>query len=217
VRFRFSRAVGLRGALLIGVLCSLWHCQSSADAAQRNDLAAGKFLVAGRELGDPNFAETVVLLVSYDESSATGLIVNQPTRIRLSRVLDEIDLGERSSDPVYRGGPVSMSGVLALVRSPEKPALTRKVFDDVYLANSIAALEDAIHRGATVESLRVYLGYAGWGPGQLDREVAIGSWHIMDAKAREVFDSDPESLWDRLIPHASQVLVRLFSLPESHG
>lgn len=215
--FRFSHAVGLRGVLLIAVLCSLWHCQSSADAAQRNDLAAGKFLVAGRDLSDPNFAETVVLLIDYSESSAIGLVINQPRRIRISRVLEEIDLGDRAGDPVFRGGPVSLSGVLAIIRSEEEPALTRRVFDNVYLVNNLEALEAAIHRGATFDSMRVYLGYAGWGAGQLDREVALGSWHVMDADPDAVFDRYPSSLWERLVARASTVLVKLFSPAKTRG
>lgn len=207
--FSHSRAratsilLGIASALL---LCS---CQSPADAAQGRGLAEGKFLVAARDLSDPNFAETVVLLTQYDETSASGLIVNQPTRVRLSRIMEELDLGEHDNDPVFRGGPVAVSGVLALIRSDNAPEDALPVFENVYLANTVESLREALAQGTGPDNARVYMGYTGWGPGQLDREVTTGSWHILDGDPQLVFDPDPASLWDRLIKRASVVLVNL--------
>jgi len=199
----------MAASLVVGGAILLWCCGSWADGAQPRGLAAGKLLVAARELTDPNFAGTVIFLTQYDEDSAVGLIINQPTRVNLSRVFDEMELGKRAADPVYRGGPVELSAVLALVRSPSEPENAGRIFEDIYLTDGIAGLEDAIKNGTGQEDVRLYLGYSGWGPGQLDREVALGSWHILDGDPDLVFDPSPSSLWDRLIKRASMVIVDL--------
>jgi len=199
--------------LLTGVACLACLSPSSAHAAEVRGLATGKFLVARRDLPDPNFAETVILLAQYDEQGAVGLVINQPTRIRLSRLFQDLDLGERRADPVYRGGPVAITGVLALMRSQTEPKDARKVSQSVYLVNSVTGLEEHVQRRAEPNTFRVYLGYAGWGAGQLDREVDLGSWHIFDSEPGLVFDPEPDSLWERLIRRSSMVLVQLFRFP----
>jgi putative transcriptional regulator len=167
---------------------------------QVDSLAAGKFLVASRDLGDPNFAESVILLVNYDsEKGAMGLIVNRQTDVALSRVFEDLKEAKGRKDPVYIGGPVELNNVLALLKSDSKPADAKHVFGDVYLVSSKALLQKTL--GAQVESnaFHVYIGYAGWGAGQLEHEVELGGWHIMAAEASSVFHSDPESVWPRLI------------------
>lgn len=167
---------------------------------QVDKLAEGKFLVASRELGDPNFAESVILLLNYDsEKGAMGLIVNRQTDVPLSRVFEDLKEAKGRGDPVYIGGPVELSNVLALLKSASKPADAKHVFGDVYLVSSKALLQKTL--GAQVESnaFHVYIGYAGWGAGQLEHEVELGGWHIMAADVGSVFHSDPESVWPRLI------------------
>ncbi|HEV2688362.1 MAG TPA: YqgE/AlgH family protein [Bryobacteraceae bacterium] len=168
--------------------------------AQGADLAAGQFLVASRELGDPNFAETVVLLVRYDEQEgAMGLIVNRRSDLPLSRVFENMKEAKDNSDPIYVGGPVESGGVLALLKSASKPEDAQKVFADVYLISSKALLAKALAAKTEAVAFHAFLGYAGWGPGQLEHEISLGAWHIMPAAAGEVFHSDPDSVWPRLI------------------
>jgi putative transcriptional regulator len=84
------------------------------------DLSAGKLLVASRALADPNFAETVVLLVRCDAEGVVGLILNRRTNIPLSRVLEQFESAKDRSDPAYLGGPVETPAVFALLRSTAK-------------------------------------------------------------------------------------------------
>ena len=163
------------------------------------ELAAGKFLVARRDLPDPNFAETVVLLVHYDKSGAMGLVINRPTKVPLSRVLQDLKEAKERADPVYLGGPVEKTGALALLRSRNKLEEARHVFSDVYLASSRKLLEQSLAARIEASALRVYLGYSGWGAGQLEGEVELGTWHIFRGDAGMVFDPDPESVWHKLI------------------
>jgi putative transcriptional regulator len=162
-------------------------------------LAAGKFLVARRGLPSPFFAETVIFLTHHDRKGAMGLIVNRPTDVPLSRALREIPGSQAREDFLYEGGPVENRGVLALLRSRGKLEGAQHVVADVYLIASKALLEKTLASGPLPSSFRVYLGYSGWGPGQLEREMEMGSWFVLDPGAGAAFDKDPETLWSRLI------------------
>jgi putative transcriptional regulator len=169
-------------------------------AAHAEDPAAGKFLVAHRDLGDPNFAQTVVLLLHYDEDEgAMGLIVNRQTKLPISRALKPLKDAQTRSDPVYLGGPVDRTTIQALLRSPIKLDEGDHIFADVYTISSERLLEKSLHAGTDASAFRVYLGYAGWGPGQLEREVEAGGWWVFPADPKNVFDAHPETLWTRLI------------------
>jgi putative transcriptional regulator len=181
--------------------------------AQGADLAAGRFLVASRELGDPNFAEAVVLLVRYDEQEgAMGLIVNRRSELPLSRVFHDMKEAKDNPDMIYVGGPVEPGGVLALVKSTTKPADSEKIFADVYLISSKSQLAKTLAAKTESTVFHAFLGYAGWGPGQLEHEIELGGWHVMPAAAGEVFHSDPDSVWPRLIKRTEMRIAQAYSL-----
>lgn len=164
-----------------------------------DDLSAGKVLVASRELGDPNFAETVILLVRCDAQGVIGLILNRRTDIPLSRVLEQLDAAKDRSDPVYLGGPVETPAVFGLLQSTAKLEGAEQVFNGVYWISTKTAFEKTISGRPDRGIFHVYLGYAGWSTDQLRREVKQGSWFIFQGDARTVFDSDPDSLWRQMI------------------
>ncbi|MFN3323109.1 MAG: YqgE/AlgH family protein [Bryobacteraceae bacterium] len=176
-------------------------------------LDVGKFLVASRDLPDPNFSETVVLLTQYDEEAVMGLVINRPTRIPLSRVFEEVQDAKGGSDPIFSGGPVRTAGVLALHRSPTKVEEAQRIFDDVYLVSTTRLLEKLLLAGPDRSVFRVYLGYAGWAPGQLEREVELGAWHIFPGDSAAVFHLEPESVWPRLIRRTETVIAGSGRLP----
>jgi putative AlgH/UPF0301 family transcriptional regulator len=181
--------------LCIGAGVRLAEAQSMRPA----DLAAGKLLVASRDLPDPNFAKTVVLLVQYDEDGVVGLILNRRSKVPTSRVLDELAGAKDRADPVYAGGPVGRTDVLALVRSQRSPGDAKRVFGDIFLVSTREAMEKTFASPTDADTVRVYLGYSGWTEPQLEHELDLGAWYIFQGRAKAVFDSDPESLWDRLI------------------
>lgn len=184
--------------------------------AQGADLAAGRFLVASRELGDPNFAEAVVLLVHYDEQEgAMGLIVNRRSELPLSRVFRDMKEAKDNEDTIYVGGPVEPGGVLALLKSTSKPADSEKIFADVYLISSKSQLAKTLAAKKESTAFHAFLGYAGWGPGQLEHEIELGGWHVMPAAAGEVFHSDPDSVWPRLIKRTEMRIAKVRSLLSS--
>lgn len=193
--------IALRAAPLIA-LCALACVDSLAQSGDRTaakDLAPGSLLVASRKLGDPNFARTAVVLVQYGSGGAMGLIVNRPTATVLSAVLDSTSTRPNAKDPIFEGGPVGTDGLVALVKSSAAAEDARRVTHDVYLISSRSALDRKIASGARGDSLRIYAGYSGWGPGQLERELESGAWHIFRADAATIFDPDPERLWLRYI------------------
>jgi putative transcriptional regulator len=161
-----------------------------------------RFLVAARNLPDPNFSNTVVLLLHYDAGGAMGVIVNRPTRVTVQDVLPDVDALRGYDGPVYFGGPVLLERMLFLLRSTDPPADATLVADDVYVSASRTALESLYRQSVDAAQLRIYAGHAGWSPGQLEREIADGGWHLVPARMDEVFASDPRRVWERLVPDA---------------
>lgn len=169
--------------------------------------AKGKFLVASRNLADPRFQETVVLLIDYGTGGATGIIINRPTKVPLAELLpSEPGLKERA-DVVYYGGPVEGHRMLMLIRSGEKPEESGRVFGDVYVSASKNTLERMIGTHKTAKQFRVYAGYAGWLPGQLDREVSRGDWYIISADAGSIFEKKSSEIWRELFRRGSAIQV----------
>ena len=172
--------------------------------------AAGDFLVSSRDLGDPNFSETVILLLRYDEEDgAMGLVINRRGDLPLSRVFQDLKQAKGRTDLAYRGGPVEPGDVLALLKSSTKLEDAERVFANVYLISDKDLLEKTLADKAEPGVFHVFLGYAGWGPGQLEHEVDLGAWHILPPDAASVFDSDPESVWPRLIRRTELRIARL--------
>jgi putative AlgH/UPF0301 family transcriptional regulator len=163
------------------------------------DLGPGKLLVASRELGDPNFAQTVILLVHYDTQGVVGLMLNRRTDLPISRVLAELKIAKDLSDPVYMGGPVETPTVFALLRSTDKVESAEHVFGGVYWISTKTALEKTISSRPDPAVFHVYLGYAGWTANQLRNEVRLGGWFIFQADNRTVFNANPDSLWHEMI------------------
>jgi len=179
-----------------------------APAQGQDKLTSGQFLVAARELGDPNFAQAVILLIDYDsDKGAMGLIVNRRTDMPVSRVLGDLNEAKGRTDPIYVGGPVELTSVLALLKSASKPGDAKHVFGDVYLLNTKEQLQKTFAAGPESGSFHVFVGYAGWGAGQLEHEVELGAWHVMSADAAIVFHSDPDSVWPRLIRRTEQQIA----------
>ena len=140
-----------------------------------------------------------------------GLVVNRQTKLPISRALKQLKQAEGRSEPVYAGGPVDRMSIQALLRSPTKVEEADHVFADVYTISSQRLLQSALHAGTGASAFRVYLGYAGWGPGQLEREVEAGGWWVFPGDAKNVFDAHPETLWTRLIEKTELQIARLWN------
>lgn len=170
-------------------------------------LAAGTVLVAARNLPDPNFTDTVVLLIEYSADGAAGLVLNRSSGVPLSRALPSVEGASAVTAPAFIGGPVSRESLLALSRAECDGCVA--VARDVHLVKSASVLTTLLADGADERRLRVYVGYAGWGTRQLEAEVRQGAWRVLAADARIVFDPDPSTQWRRMIERSETVLASL--------
>ena len=194
-------------ALLGLLLLSGAHAQT----LRHDQIAPGTFLVAPRKALDPNFAETVVLIVQYDEESTMGLIINQPSRGNVAQLFPKRKA--LVSERVFIGGPVGRSGMLGLLRSKTKPPDAEHIFANIYLVADKKLFDKSLVPGAENKNFRVYLGYTGWAPGQLEEELNNDLWHLFDGDPRAVFDPAPENIWPRLVRLTELNIARVFPNP----
>ena len=167
------------------------------------DMANAVFLIANPGLQDPNFRETVVLVTHPREGAPWGVIINRPLDHRLSEVFTEFETLKNRKDVLFFGGPVARDGLVFLVRSLKPPPRAVPVLRDVYFISDIDWIEGLLQRPEPTRGLRVYSGYSGWAPGQLQSEIARGGWHVLPADADTVFDSDTARIWPELIKRAA--------------
>ena len=165
------------------------------------DLTLGKgiFLIAAPSLRDPNFRQTVVLLCEYGPEGALGVVVNRPTAMSISEALPQVPIIEGAGHVLYAGGPVQTNQVMLLYRGREFPENAHHVFDGVCLGGDMGMVERILTNVGSQEAFRAYLGYSGWGPGQLENEMKTGSWIVMPADPNLLFEKDPSSVWRDLL------------------
>lgn len=158
-------------------------------------------LVAMPQLLDPNFRRSVVLLAAHGDEGAMGFVVNRVLPATVDDVLQglEIPWAGAVSAPVFGGGPVMPQGGWVLYDSPEGGLSDdcQQVLPSVYLSASVAVLRKLAARPP--DDFRLLLGYAGWGPRQLEGELVEGSWLVVPPTRSLVFDTTPENMWDSAI------------------
>ena len=160
--------------------------ESPGGPSTREELAKGKFLIASRQLQDPNFRETVVLLIEYGLDGAMGLVINRPSAVKLATVFPDIEELKQRKDTIYVGGPVAVNQMMLLIRSSKMPEDATVVVPDVYISSSWKELERLIKKKNKDERFRLFAGYAGWAPSQLDFERTRGDWYVLKADAETV-------------------------------
>ncbi len=158
----------------------------------------GRLLVATPELGDPNFDRTVVLLLEHTPEGAVGVVLNRPSGTPLTEAGADWggwDVYAAPPDVVFVGGPVARTAVIAVARTLDgktdgfQPILG----DDVGIVDLAVAPPDG------VEAVRLFAGYAGWGGGQLEGEIAAGGWFVLDARPGDPLSPAPEELWGEVL------------------
>ena len=162
-------------------------------------LSQGKFLVASRNMQDPRFKETVILLIDYGMHGAVGLIINRPTEVKLSTLFPDIENLQQRKDTVYIGGPVEYNKMMMIIKSGANPDQSKHIFEDIYVSSSRALLRQMVDDIDEKMRFRMYAGYAGWAPRQLDQEILRGGWHVLKADSKTVFDKDSSEIWPELI------------------
>jgi putative transcriptional regulator len=184
---------GLLLALSLSVGATHPAPPESPPARESERPAVGRFLVATESIRGSIFHESVVYLVNYSEGGALGLIVNRPTEFELH---DVVEGAVEGSGMLFLGGPVESSSVMMLLRSDDPPERALRVADDIFVSVDPEVL---LEHAASIDSgrLRAYAGYAGWGPRQLDAEIARGQWLVVSAPSRAIFEEEPAGLWKK--------------------
>ena len=158
------------------------------------------FVLATPTLADPSFAKTVVLVFHHDPKGALGLVVNRPTDRRLREILDQADLSATDPRvpglPICLGGPVSPESGWVVFEGGDPRQESFPVDEDLLVTRSLEVLKDLVSRPEAPRML-FCLGYAGWGPGQLDAELEEGAWIPASLERRTVFEVPFAERWRR--------------------
>jgi putative transcriptional regulator len=169
----------------------------------------GHLLIAGPGLIDPNFWRTVVLVGEHSEEGALGVVLNRSSETSVEEAVPELALLADGMGTVHVGGPVQPSAVVVLADFAEPEEAGSLVLDSIGFLPSEVEPESL----GELRRARVYVGYAGWGPGQLDGELEDGSWIVEPAIADDVFTDDPEGLWSTVLRRKGGPFGMLASMP----
>ncbi len=171
----------------------------------------GQLLVAGPGLVDPNFRRTVVLLGEHGDEGAMGVVLNRVSSALVDDAVPPIAPLTGPGEPVYLGGPVQPQAVVVLADFADVEQAEVVVVDSIgFLPGEI---EDARAVGE-LNGIRVFAGYAGWGPGQLEDELAEGAWIVLPARGSDVFTASPDTLWADVLRREGGPLAILALLPD---
>ena len=181
----------------------------------------GSLLIAAPTMADPNFARTIVLLLDAGEDGALGVVLNRPTELAVASVLAPWAEVVSEPDVLFQGGPVETDSALAVAAvlddtgtDDAEPVGWRRVFASTGLVDLDAPVELL---APAVSSLRIFAGYAGWGAGQLEDEIAEGAWYVVPAEVGDPFLDDPSGLWATVLRRQGGQLAMLATMPAEPG
>jgi len=152
-------------------------------------------LVARAELPDPNFKDSVVLVMNNIGSAPAGVIVNRPTKMAVSRLFPDLERLAQLHDKVYFGGPVEFGSVWFLFRTDTPREHAIQALDGVYVSANRELLRELLGRDKPMDGLRIFIGHSGWAPGQLEAEIARGDWTLAPAEKDAIFNGKSEHPW----------------------
>jgi putative transcriptional regulator len=152
-------------------------------------------IVARGELRDSNFRDAVVLVMNNIGPAPAGIIINRPTKVTVAQLFPDLKRLAQLNDKVYFGGPVEIDSVSFLFRADKPPEHATPVLDGVYISSDRELLDKLLEREKPLEGLRIFVGYSGWAPGQLEAEIARGDWTLAPAEAGAIFDGKQEHPW----------------------
>jgi putative transcriptional regulator len=166
-------------------------------------------LIAGGGLFDPNFRQTVVLVADHNDEGALGVVLNRPAAVTVGEAAPVLTRMFDADDRLFVGGPVQPQAAVILAEFEHPELATKLVFD------SIGIYSDADENGSVEGILRkrVFAGYAGWAPGQLDGELESGDWIVDSPSADDVFTHQPAELWNRVLKRKGGEYALLAQMP----
>jgi putative transcriptional regulator len=170
----------------------------------------GHLLISNASLFDPNFRRTVVLVGHHDEDGAVGVVLNRPLDVTVDEAVPPLAELVGTDEALYEGGPVQPDGAVVLAEFADPSVAGVVAFGAVgFLPEDV----DDAGRDAIVRA-RIFAGYSGWGPGQLEAELAEDAWLLTPATEGDVFTGEPDRLWEGVVARLGSAYAMLRSMPE---
>jgi putative transcriptional regulator len=175
--------------------------------------AAGKLLISEPFLPDSNFRRSVILLCEHEDNGSLGFILNRRLKIGLKEVM-EIDVP--NDFPLYLGGPVQNNTLHFIHRQDSRLSSSHSIGNGVFWGGDFAELLPLLEAGSIkVEDVRFFLGYSGWGNGQLQNEIDAKSWIVAPGSEGSVFEMDDEKIWKNILESMGPGYRILSNYPEN--
>jgi len=174
-------------------------------------LRAGQLLIAEPLLNDMNFTRSVILLCEHGEEGSVGFVLNQATDNKLGNLIS----GMPANGPlVYKGGPVQPDTLHLMHRIPRHLGQGKKIADGIYWGGSFDELYDlATQKDYNEADVRLFLGYSGWAPGQLEEEIKEGTWLVANVTEDILFGTSYENIWKKAIASLGKKYAHLAHIP----
>ena len=175
----------------------------------------GTFLAAWPDLQDPSFMHAVLLMCQHSEEGAYGLVVNRPAGVPIRTLMPEHPILGQSEFPIFLGGPVDHTTLQFIHRLPEDIPGGFPLTDEIWMGGDLEALAEIVGSDQTraASAVRLFVGYSGWGPGQLESELRERSWIPAPACTDVVFSSQSEVTWRRVVRSIGPEGSALLNLP----
>lgn len=176
------------------------------------DPASGRLLVSEPSLTDRFFAHSLVLLAEHDKEGSFGLIINKPSDIKLSQITDEFP----GFDPhIYLGGPVKIENLYFIHTRGEEVDGSLRIMEGLYWGGDVRKIKALIREKKLSEKeIRFFIGYSGWQPSQLERELSENSWLVLDTSAEEVLNSTSENNWRKIVISLGEEYAAWVNFPD---
>jgi putative transcriptional regulator len=189
----------LLAAVLLAVVASTAWAQGQTPSTD-----GAVFLVAAPALRDPEYRQTVLIASPTANGGHVGVIINRPTRRSLSSLFPEHEPSKKVVEPVFFGGPFSTTALVAVVRGDASPGQgSLLMMANLYLAINVNTIDKIIEERPT--DARFYVGYVGWRPGELRREIDRGLWHVMNPDVNTIFRKDTDTMWEEMLRMSRQI------------
>jgi putative transcriptional regulator len=189
----------LLAAVLLAVVATTTWAQGQTPSTD-----GAVFLVAAPALRDPEYRQTVLIASPTANGGHVGVIINRPTRRSLSSLFPEHEPSKKVVEPVFFGGPFSTTALVAVVRGDASPGQgSLLMMSSLYLAINVNTIDKIIEERPT--DARFYVGYVGWRPGELRREIDRGLWHVLNPDVNTIFRKDTDTLWEEMLRMSRQI------------
>jgi len=170
-----------------------------------------RLLVAAPELADPNFFRTVLLMIEHNGEGALGLVLNRPLLVSAAEAVPHWAGLIEPPGLLHSGGPVSQGSIVGLGLAPEggHPCVT-----PLLGPLGVVDLNGHPEQASGISSIRLFSGYSGWSAGQLEEELAVGSWFVLEAQPLDATSTDPQGLWSAVLARQTGLLGQMGAYPD---